>query len=455
MKKACCIAVCGLMATATLARAAAPRPNIVLCFIDDMGYGDIEPYGSRKNRTPRLSRMAAEGVRFTDFYLASTACSPSRSALLTGCYAERVNMHGRVCFPNQPKALNPVEYTMGEMLRDAGYVTGCFGKWHLGHLPGYLPATHGFDSYLGIPYSNDMWPGPTKGNKRYPPLPLIVGEKPVALVRDGRDQSLLCKVFTDAAVDFIKGNKDKLFFCYIPHAFVHLPRFGREGFLQKAGGDATRAQIEDVDWSVGEVIRALKGLGLDERTLVLFMSDNGGARGTSMGPLRGGKGGPKYEGHQRTPFIARWPGRIPAGRTSREIGVTTDLYPTLAKLAGGRLPEHTIDGKDISELLFNPDNAKSPHKVVNYSGGALRIGKWKLVRAGRRCELYDLDTDLGERKDLAKERPDQVKKMEAIITQWRAEIAWAARPNAQMNPAGPLVPKGDTALPTVSEWIGK
>jgi len=457
MKKTLCILTCclvgSLIAAQSNARAAqseATKPNIVLFFIDDLGYGDIQPYGSTKNKTPNLNALAEQGLRFTNFYVASTQCSPSRSALMTGCYAERVNMHGGVCFPHLTKALNPKEYTLAEMIKDAGYATGCFGKWHLGHLPGYLPPSQGFDEYTGIPYSNDMW---VKGRRNYPPLPLIEGEKPVALVNEGKDQALLCKVFTEAAVDFIEANRSKPFFCYIPHAFVHHPRFARKDFVTKAGGDVTRATIEEIDWSVGQIMKTLKELGLDKNTLVFFMSDNGGSGGCDSGPLRGGKGGGKYEGHQRTPLIAWWPGRIPADKVSDEIGVTCDLYPTLVKIAGGTLPKTKIDGKDISEMFFAPDRAKSPHQRVRYGSDGLRDGKWKLVRKGP--ELYDLETDPGEKKNLAGRYPQKVEQMKQLLSKWSADIMAEARPNAQMKPLRPLVAKGDDTLPSVSEWIKK
>jgi len=425
------------------------KPNFVIIFIDDMGYGDIEPFGSQKNRTPHLNRMAAEGMKWTDFYVASTACTPSRAALLTGCYADRVAMDGRVCFPGEARGLNPSEITLAEMLKQAGYATGCFGKWHLGDQPQFLPTRRGFDEYLGIPYSNDMW------SPRYPPLPLIKQEEPVAWVQDGPDQALLCKVFTDAAVDFIRRHKDEPFFVYLPHAFIHHPRFARDEFLQRAGGDVTRAQIEEVDWSAGQVLDGLRELGLADNTLVFFTSDNGGSDGTSMGPLRGGKGGPEYEGHKREPTLAWWPGTIPAGAVCHEIGSTIDLYPTFAALAGTNVPQdRIIDGSDIRDLLRGKPGARSPHTLLYYGHGGLRDGKWKLVKSGKGWELYDLETDLGEKHDLADKHPDRVKAMVKQIEAHRADVTSHRRPHGTAANPKPILTQKDTdRVPSVRQYL--
>jgi len=276
------------------------RPNVILFFIDDMGYGDIGPYGSTVNKTPNLDRMAAEGLKFTDFYLASTACSPSRAALMTGCYAKRVGLDGRVCFPAVPKALQPSEYTMAEMFSDAGYATGCFGKWHLGHRPGYLPGDQGFDVYQGIPYSNDMWRRYDAKSGKWTktkddwhvPLPWLVDGKPVAIVKNMDDQAWLTQATTRAALDFIRerGANKKPFFAYLPYAAVHLPRQGHPDFLPENSPGGKRgarlkfhlkAQIEELDWAVGQVLQTLKDLEIDKQTVVMFMSDNGGSVGTS------------------------------------------------------------------------------------------------------------------------------------------------------------------------------
>ena len=431
----------------------AGKPNIVFIFIDDMGYGDIGPFGSTKNKTPHLDRMAAEGIKFTEFYVSATACTPSRASLLTGCYADRVGMDGRVNFPAGARGLDPSEHTIADVLKTKGYATGCFGKWHLGDQPQFLPQKQGFDEYFGIPFSNDMWsPG---GKGKYPPLPVVKGDKAVAYVRDGVDQSLLCKAFTDSAVDFIKRHRDKPFFAYLPHAYIHGPRFASKARLAAAGGDVTRAQIEEVDWSVGQVLDTVRDLGLSKDTLVVFLSDNGGSGGTSMGPLRGNKGGPKYEGHMRTPTLAWWPGRIPAGRATDQIGAAIDLLPTFAGLAGAQAPkDRIIDGKDISDVLLGKPGAKSPHDVLYYEIDAVRQGKWKLVRGGGgKWELYDLAADLGERTNLADKDPQRVAALKALLDKHAAALAGTRRKAAFASNPKPLLSSVE-GVPTLTAYLG-
>ena len=369
-----------LIFTASLAPAEKP-PNIVFIFIDDMGYGDIGPFGNTVNKTPKLDRMAEEGCVLRQFYVSNTACTPSRSALMTGTYAHRIGMDKSVVFPGEKRGLHPDEITIAELLKAKGYATGCFGKWHLGDQPKFLPLKQGFDEYFGIPYSNDMWPGNKRGNPvtkggPYTPLPVIRQNEAVAYVSDGSDQSLLCEAVTDAAVKFIRDHRDEPFFLYLPHAYVHNPRFARAEILKKAEGDVNRANVEEVDTSVGRVLDTLRELKLDKNTLVVFTSDNGGAGGMSMGPLRGGKGGPKYEGHMRVPTITWWPGRIPAGVKTDQIAATVDILPSLAKLTGAAVPDdRTIDGKDALDVLLGKPNAKSPHDVLYYEIDGIRRGK--------------------------------------------------------------------------------
>lgn len=308
------------------------KPNFVVIFIDDMGYGDIGPFGSTINRTPHLDRMAKEGMRLTSFYVAAPVCTPSRAALMTGCYPKRVGLAtgswSGVLFPKDSHGLNPQEITIAEVVGGAGYATGCFGKWHLGDQPEFLPTNQGFDTYFGIPYSNDMWP-PHPPAARWKsgvcPLPVLQGEKVVDVVEDMDDQADLCKRFTDQAVAFIRRNRERPFFVYLPHSFIHHPRAARKEFLERAGIDSdtkldgermireheyflrqrTRAEIEEVDWSVGQILNTLRELGLAENTLVLFTSDNGGASGCVNAPLRGGKGS-TFEGGMREPTLAWW-----------------------------------------------------------------------------------------------------------------------------------------------------
>ncbi|MGA0903767.1 MAG: sulfatase [Opitutales bacterium] len=459
------VLVAGIFLLGAFAWAApSAKPNIVILFIDDMGYGDIGPFGNQVNQTPHLDRMAEEGIKFTQFYVANTACTPSRSALLTGTYAHRIGMDGgngnlAVTFPGDSRGLNPNEITIAEMLRENGYATGCFGKWHLGDQPQFMPLAQGFDTYFGIPYSNDMWPLHTSKNpitkRKYEPLPVMSQDQAVAHVEDGVDQSLLAEVFTDKAIAFIKKNQKKPFFCYIPHAHVHKPRYARPEYLKRAEGNVDRAHVEEVDDSIGRVLQTLKDLKLDRNTLVIFTSDNGAASGMSSGPLRGGKGGPKYEGHMRVPTLAWWPGTIPAGSISKEIGVTTDLLPTLAKLTGSKVPDdRIIDGKDISDVLLGKKDAQSPHQLHYYENEGIRRGDWKLVKKGSRSELYDLSKDPGERKDLSRNHPELVKELNRALQKHAASIAANLRPAGFAKRPKPILKEvGD--LPTLKQYLEK
>ncbi len=454
---ACSLGVAPWLAGATKAKR---KPNFVVIFIDDMGYGDIEPFGSKRNKTPNLNRMAEEGAKFTDFYVASTQCSPSRAALMTGCYAKRVGMHGKVCFPKKAKALQPSEYTMAEMFKDAGYATGCFGKWHLGHREGYLPNDQGFDVYQGIPYSNDMWAPYDPKNKKWKirgwhvPLPWLVDGEPVAVVKNKTDQGWLTQATTRAALKFIReeGAKKRPFFAYLPYAAVHHPRVGHPDFLD--GKNHLEAQIEELDWAVGEVFKTLEDLGIEKNTIVLFMSDNGGSGGTSMGPLRGGKGS-QYEGGIRTPFLAWWPETIPAGAVCREIGITSDLLPTFAKLCGGKLSDNKIDGRDISDMFLHPETAKSPHEHVMHTGhlgrhAVCREGKWKMVDN----KLYDLEKDIGEKNNVADQHPEKLRELKEQFHTWNETIEREQRPHAKMPDPGPLVSEAEAnAMPALSAWL--
>ena len=355
--------------------------------------------------------------------------------------------------------LNPDEITIAEMLRENGYATGCFGKWHLGDQPQFMPLAQGFDTYFGIPYSNDMWPLHTSKNpitkRKYEPLPVMSQDQAVAHVEDGVDQSLLAEVFTDKAIAFIKKNQKKPFFCYIPHAHVHKPRYARPEYLKRAEGNVDRAHVEEIDDSTGRVLHTLKDLKLDRNTLVIFTSDNGAASGMSSGPLRGGKGGPKYEGHMRVPTLAWWPGTIPAGSISKEIGVTTDLLPSLAKLTVSKVPDdRIIDGKDISDVLLGKKDAQSPHQLHYYENEGIRRGDWKLVKKGSRSELYDLSKDPGERKDLSRNHPELVKELNRALQKHAASIAANLRPAGFAKRPKPILKEvGD--LPTLKQYLEK
>jgi len=447
------IATAGLKTTNRLCLAhqgpRAARPNFVVIFIDDMGYGDIGPFGSTVNRTPHLDRMAREGMKLTSFYVAAPVCSPSRAALMTGCYTRRVGLargsgHA-VLFPGDPHGLHPNEITIAEILKGAGYATGCFGKWHLGDQPQFLPTCQGFDTYFGIPYSNDMWPPHTRWP--FPALPILRGTEIVDQVNDMDDQATLCRRFTEEAVDFIKAHRERPFFVYLPHAFVHHPRNASKEFMERAGSQRdmdeqrmvmeakyamaqrARAQIEEVDGSVGRILDSLRELGLAEETMVIFTSDNGGASGNSNAPLRGGKGS-AWEGGVREPTVAWWPGTIPGGSVCDELATAMDLMPTLATLAGAAAPrDRVIDGKDIRPLLFARPGARSPHDRFFYHQGtnlrAVRSGPWKLFRNGG---LYNLDDDIGETNDVAADHPDVVRRLTGYMDEFEAEITRNARP---------------------------
>jgi arylsulfatase A len=431
----------------------ASRPNLVLIFCDDLGYGDLGCYGARGYETPNLDRMAREGVRFTDFYASTAVCSASRASLLTGCYPERVSIRGALG-PRDRTGLSHAETTLAELLKQRGYATGMAGKWHLGSHPSQRPTRHGFDEFLGVPYSADMWPRHPESPKSYPPLPLIDGERIAILDVTPEDQSHFTERFTERAVSFIRRHRDRPFFFYLAPNMPHVPLFAGEKFRGKTERGPYGDVIEEIDWSVGQVLRTLKETGLDDRTLVIFTSDNGpwlsyGDHGGSAGPLREGKG-TCYEGGIREPMIARWPGRIPPGIVCREPASTIDVLPTIAALAGARLPDRPVDGKDIRPLLFGEPGARSPHDALffHFLNGqlqAMRSGQWKLLfphtartmngqapgkggTPGKYAkltvglELYDLKSDVGETKNLAAQRPEVVRQLEEKAERFREEL---------------------------------
>lgn len=425
----------------------ANRPNFIVINIDDMGYADIAPFGSTLNRTPNLTRMAAEGMKLTCFY-AAPVCSPSRSALMTGCYPKRVLPIPGVLFPAGKNGLNPAERTVAEVLHDAGYATACIGKWHLGDQPEFLPTRQGFDHYYGIPYSNDMGPAQdgsksslgdplpkAKGNAKaapgdadglrgnsQPPLPLLRDEKVIERVR-AQEQTELVARYTDEAVKFIRENKDKRFFIYLPHNAVHFPVYPGKAFQGKSRNGNYGDWVEEVDWSVGRVLDTLRELNLDAKTLVLFTSDNGGTARAVNAPLRGNKGS-TWEGGMRVPTIVRWPGKIPAGTSSDAITGMMDVLPTFAKLAGAK-PDTTrkIDGADMWPLLSAQAGASGHGEFLFYRGlklEAVRQGAWKLHLA--KGELYNLESDIAEAKDVAKDHADIVAQLRAIAEKTKDDL---------------------------------
>jgi arylsulfatase A-like enzyme len=440
-------------------------PNVVIIFADDLGYADIGTFGAKGYQTPNLDRMAAEGVRLTNFYVAQAVCSASRMALLTGCYPNRVGIQGALDH-RANHGIHDDETTIAEVLKQRGYATAIYGKWHLGHHPQFLPARHGFDDYFGLPYSNDMWPKHPERPSAYPDLPLIEHDKVVQLMPD---QSQLTTWYTERAVRFIETNKDKPFFIYLPHSMPHVPLFVSDKYKGKTQQGLYGDVIEEMDWSVGQVLATLRRLNLDRNTLVIFTSDNGpwmsyGNHAGSPGPFRESKG-TSFEGGVRVPFVARWPGRIPAGKTVTAPAMTIDLLPTVAKLTGAELPKRRIDGLDIGPLLAVKRNAQSPHDALYFYWGqslhAVRAGKWKLHlphpyqhldragadgKAGRyvsrqiELSLFDLEADPGETTNVAEQNPEVVKRLMVYVERAREDLgdALVQRQGKNVRPAGRL-----------------
>ncbi|MEQ8785491.1 MAG: sulfatase [Pirellulaceae bacterium] len=428
---AACVAL-----TATSSSAAETRPNFIFINIDDLGYADIGPFGSELNRTPHLDRMAEEGRRLTCFY-AAPVCSPSRASLMTGCYPKRSLSIPHVLFPGNAEGLAPEEITVAELLKKQGYVTGIVGKWHLGDQPEFMPTRQGFDSYFGLPYSNDMGPAEdgVKSNlgaplpkrrgkgKGQPPLPWLRNETVLQRVL-ADDQTTLVERYTEEAVKFIQENKGKPFFLYLPHSAVHFPIYPGKKFQGKSSNGIYGDWVEEVDWSVGQVLDAVRDAGIEKNTLVIFTSDNGGTPRGKNTPLRGFKGS-TFEGGMREPTIAWQPGTIPAGTSTDEVTGMIDILPTLVKLAGGDVPsDRKIDGADIWPILAGEQDARSPHENYYYYRGlnlqAVRSGDWKLHLAGG--ELYNLDTDIGESNNVAADHPQVVKQLRDVAAAMKADL---------------------------------
>ena len=432
------------------------RPNVVIIFTDDQGYADVGCFGAEDFKTPNLDQMAREGMRFTDFYVAGSVCSPSRAALLTGCYPQRVGIHD----VNGPKlvgdpgwtqpmeniGLSDQEELISRLLKDAGYATGCFGKWHVGHYPQFLPPNRGFDEYFGLPYSNDMRP---ENWDVYPDLPLYEGKKTIEV---NPDQTQLTTRYTERAVKFIEKNRDRPFFVYLAHSMPHVPLYVSDKFKGKSQQGLYGDVMMEIDWSVGQILSALKRLDIDKKTLVIFTSDNGpwlsyGDHAGSARPLREGKG-TTFEGGQRVPCIMRYPDMIPSGTESSELCTTMDLLPTIVKLAGAKMPTLKIDGHDIRPLLENEPGAKSPYEAFFFYRGwrleAVRSGMWKLhfpheyrtviehgtnARNGKYnnnetigLSLYDLENDISEKKNIADKYPEVVARLKKLADIMREDL---------------------------------
>ena len=437
------------------------QPNIVLIFIDDLGYADVGCFGATNYQTPNIDRLANEGVKFTNFYVSQAVCSASRASLLTGCYSERVGIQGALnSYSNI--GINPDETIIPEILKEKGYATGIFGKWHLGHHKEFLPLQHGFDEYVGLPYSNDMWPvgydgklaketGSWKSN--YPPLTLIENNRIIDTISTLEDQAKLTTLYTEKAVQFIRNHKEEPFFLYIPHSMVHVPIAVSDKFKGKSGKGLFADVMMELDWSVGEILKVLEENGLDDNTLVIFTSDNGpwlnfGNHAGSAYPLREGKG-TMWEGGPRVSTVMRWPDKIPAGIECDQIASTIDLLPTFAEITGATPPDKKIDGVSILSLMEGKKEAKPRDCFYYYYGGdliAIRKDHWKLVfphtyrsykgvEHGKdgfpgpygkgiitELELYDLDNDIGETTNLAAQYPDIVEELKIIGDSARAEL---------------------------------
>jgi arylsulfatase A len=452
------VLLAGLVAMETAAHTAQPaepaQPNLVLIFIDDMGYGDIGPFGSKLNRTPNLDQMAAEGLKLTSFY-AAPVCSASRAQLMTGCYAPRVSVPG-VFFPAGPKGLNPKEYTVADYLSELGYATMCVGKWHLGDQREFLPTRQGFDGYFGIPYSNDMGRATLEDGRSVHPL--MRDEEPTELL-ENEGQRRITREYTEEAVRFIEKNKKQRFFLYLPHTAMHVPLFPHPDFVGKSKNGTYGDWVEEVDWSVGQILDTLRKLKLAENTLVVFTSDNGpwaskGKAGGVSGPLRGSKGC-TLEGGVREPTIAWWPGMVKPGTSSEAIAGTTDILPTFVSLAGGTLRKGVkIDGVDQTPVLLGQADAVPRNEWFYFQGTqlkAVRSGPWKLAVAPQSLgmgirerpadltapgvRLYNLAEEIGETTNLADKNPDVVARLQKRIAGMVADIG-SGKPGPGVRPAG-------------------
>ncbi len=473
------VALSGLMRSGLWAESR--PPNFVLIYMDDMGYADPSCYGAPAGLTPNIDRLAREGMRFTNFYVAQAVCSASRAAILTGCYSNRVGVLGALG-PAAKTGLDPEEDTIADLLKRRGYSCGIVGKWHLGDHEPYLPLQQGFDEYFGLPYSNDMWPvdydgtaikpgqvshddasgSPHRGY--YPPLFLMEGNRRAREVKDFAGQNQLTTLYTEHAVKFLVRHKDRPFFLYLPHTMVHVPLGVSDKFRGKSGRGLFADVMMEVDWSIGRVLDTLRAQGLEQNTLVLFASDNGpwlnfGNHAGSAGPFREGKG-TMWEGGCRVPCIVRWPGHIPGGTVCDRMAATIDILPTFSEISGAPPPKRIIDGVNLLPLLRGDKDANPRTTYWLYYGDTLtgvREGKWKLqlphesrtyegYKPGRDgipgktgtkqlgLALYDLEADVGERKNLAAEHPEVVERLQKIAAAARADLGDTGKPGPGVRP---------------------
>ena len=406
-------------------------PNIIIFFTDDQGYSDLGSYGAEGFETPHLDQLATEGIKFTNFYVPATVCTPSRAGLLTGRYPKRSNLHKAVLFPYSNEGLASEEFTIAEMLREGGYSTSCIGKWHLGHKEEFMPNNQGFDHFFGVLYSNDM------DNHYYkridfqsPPLPLY---RDSILIESGPDQQFLTKKYTEEAVSQIKNRGKKPFFIYLAHNMPHVPLHASPSFKGKTKKGLYGDVIMELDWSAGEIVRVLKEEGLYDNTIFIFTSDNGPQLGSAK-PLRGQKA-QTWEGGQRVPGIIVWPNKIPKGKVSDEIVSTLDLFPTLASLSSSNIPNDLLmDGMDIGKHLLSPETVKLPERPFYFYARngkieAIRLGKWKLHLEKSKgwnqkedglfqVSLYNLELDIGEENNVVDHFSEIVKKLTDMLKEF-------------------------------------
>lgn len=437
-------------------------PNIVLIYLDDMGYGDLGVTGALEYETPHLDRLAKDGMRFTNFLSVQAVCSASRAALLTGCYPNRIGISGAL-FPYSKTGIHSEEMTMAELVKQKGYKTSIIGKWHLGDDKKFLPLQHGFDSYYGIPYSNDMWPVWYDGTPvskeqnanrfQFPTLPIITDNTQTDSLLTLDDQALLTKKYTDRATVFIKQNKNNPFFLYLPHSMPHVPIAASPAFKGKSKQGMYGDVMMEIDWSVGEIIKTLDALKLSQNTIVIFSSDNGpwlnfGNHAGSTSGLREGKGS-VWEGGHRVPFIVKWPGVVPSGILSNKLTATIDLFPTIASITGAKLPTHKIDGIDFLPILKGSQNSVRKYLYYYYNRNSLKAVRrddWKLMlpHKGRTYQenlpgndgfpgkvnenaevslaLYDLRRDPGERYNVMDQYPEIVHELQAVAERAREDL---------------------------------
>lgn len=442
------------------------KPNFIIIFCDDMGYADIGPFGAEGYETPHLNRMAEEGMVFKDFHVGYAVCSPSRAAINTGCYPKRISVNGNFG-PNSKTGLHPDEWTIADVLKQENYATACFGKWHLGHEPEFLPTSQGYDEFYGIPYSHDMWELHPENGTRYnfPVLPLYEGSRVIKKQLTPEDQKHHTRTITNRTVQFIETNKDKPFFIYLPHPMPHVPLYTTDAFAGKTKRGPYGDVIEEIDWSVGQILNALDDNGIRENTLVVFTSDNGpwlryGDHGGSAGPLREGKG-TFFEGGYRVPGIMTWPGKIKQGVINNKFASTIDLLPTFAALAGAQLPKNRpIDGENIAPLLMGKEPSNYSRGFLYWSGrrlSAVRGGKWKLVFPGNytvwkggggglpgheqiresiELSLFNLDVDVGETTNVIDQYPNVVARLQKFADSARLDLGDGETPGNGVRPLG-------------------